>query len=120
MFPLRDSHSTYKFPFITIFLIIINSVIFFFELTIIDPEVFIDRYALIPLRINFGDYQTLKPFVTSQFLHAGFMHIISNMWFLRIFGDNVEEKFGSVRFLFVYLMSGVFGGFLQYLFSPEL
>ena len=52
-------------------------------------------------------------------MHAGLLHIISNMWFLKIFGDNVEERFGSIIFLIIYLLSGITGGFLQYIFSPS-
>jgi membrane associated rhomboid family serine protease len=118
MFPLRDSHPTYKFPLITIILIIANVIIFFLELTVADPIAFIENYALIPSRVSIADLYSWTPFVTSQFLHAGFLHILSNMWFLRVFGDNVEERFGHLFFLFVYLTSGIFGGVLQYLFSP--
>ncbi|OGM08776.1 hypothetical protein A2Z67_01865 [Candidatus Woesebacteria bacterium RBG_13_36_22] len=119
MFPLRDSHATYKFPLITTLLIIVNVLVFFLELTAIDTEVFIENYALIPSKVEIRNYFTWIPFITSQFLHAGFLHLISNMWFLRIFGDNVEEKFGSFFFLVVYLTSGVVGGFVQYIFSPD-
>lgn len=119
MFPLRDSHHTYKFPLVTVFIIVANVLVFLAELTTFDPEAFITSYALIPAKVNFGSYLTLTPFITSQFLHAGFLHIIGNMWFLRIFGDNVEERFGSIRYLIIYLLSGVMGGFLQYIFSPN-
>ena len=88
-------------------------------MTAFNPEAFINSYALIPAKIDFGHYLTLTPFITSQFLHAGFVHIIGNMWFLRIFGDNVEEKFGHAPYLFIYLLSGVVGGLAQYIFSPS-
>jgi membrane associated rhomboid family serine protease len=119
MFPLRDSHPTNIFPFLTIFLIVINAFVFLFELVLPDSEVLIETYALIPSKVEIGNYLTWTPFITSQFLHAGFLHIISNMWFLRIFGDNVEEKFGHTFFLLVYLFSGVAGGVLQFAFSPS-
>ena len=119
MFPLGDSHKTYKFPLITILLIIVNAVVFILELSAFDTDAFISTYGLIPSKVDVGNYLTWTPFVTSQFLHAGFLHIISNMWFLRIFGDNVEERFGHIFFLIVYLTSGVAGGFIQYLFSPD-
>lgn len=119
MFPLRDSHHTYKFPLVTLLIIVANVLVFLAELTAFDPETFIASYALFPAKVDFGSYLTLTPFITSQFLHAGFLHIIGNMWFLRIFGDNIEEKFGSIRYLFIYLLSGVIGGLLQYIFSPN-
>lgn len=118
MFPLRDSHKTHKFPLITILLIVVNAFIFLLELSVVDPNAFIETYALIPSEVSYRNYLTWIPFITSQFLHAGFLHIISNMWFLRIFGDNVEERFGHLFFLLAYLTSGVFGGVLQYLFLP--
>ena len=119
MFPLRDTVRTYKYPIFTTFIIGANAFVFFLELTAPDTEAFIAQYALIPARVNFSDFSSLSPFITSQFLHAGFFHILSNMWFLKIFGDNVEERLGRIFFLFIYLMSRVVGGFMQYLFTPS-
>lgn len=119
MFPLRDTHKTYKFPLVTVFLIAVNIAVFFFELAANNPESFIYSYALVPAKVDWTNIKTLTPFVSSQFLHAGFVHIIGNMWFLKIFGDNVEEKFGSFLFILIYLLSGVIGGISQYLFSPS-
>lgn len=84
-----------------------------------SPEAFIEKNALIPARVDFGDLKTFVPFITSQFLHAGFLHILSNMWFLKVFGDNIEERLGHFFFLVTYLFAGVVGGFIQYLFSPN-
>lgn len=117
MFPLRDSHPTRKFPIITWTLIFINSLVFLLELFVANKEVFINQFALVPTLVDFGSFSTLTPFITSQFLHAGFIHIIGNMWFLKVFGDNVEERLGSFSFLLFYLLAGTVGGFLQYLFS---
>ncbi|KKQ52497.1 hypothetical protein A2865_03550 [Candidatus Woesebacteria bacterium RIFCSPHIGHO2_01_FULL_39_17] len=119
MFPLHDTVRTYKYPLITILIITANAFVFFLELVAPNTELFIDQYALIPANVNFSNLSSLTPFITSQFLHAGFLHILSNMWFLKIFGDNVEEKFGSIFYLFIYLLSGVVGGLIQYLFSPD-
>ena len=118
MFPLRDTVQNRKFPIITLGLIALNVFVFFLEITAPDQQSFISTYALIPADVNFSDFSSLTPFLTSQFLHAGFVHILINLWFLRIFGDNVEEKFGSLTFLFVYLLSGVLGGLAQYVFVP--
>lgn len=119
MFPLHDTVKTRKFPVIIYALIALNLVVFFMEIITPDPETFITTYALVPVNVNFLELTTLTPFVTSQFLHAGFIHILSNLWFLRIFGDNVEEKFGSLLFLIIYLISGALGGLAQYIFSPS-
>src|SRR3989344_4782990 len=119
MFPLHDTVRTYKYPLITILIITANAFVFFLELVAPNTELFIDQYALIPANVNFSNLSSLTPFITSQFLHAGFLHILSNMWFLKIFGDNVEEKFGSIFYLFIYLLSGVVGCLIQYLFAPD-
>jgi membrane associated rhomboid family serine protease len=119
MFPLRDAQEAKIFPLITYAIIAINAIVFFLEVTAVDADAFIETYALIPASVNFSNYLTLTPFITSQFLHAGFLHIISNMWFLKIFGDNVEEKFGHIPYLFIYLLTGTVGIFIQYLIVSE-
>jgi len=116
MLPLRDHNHTNVKPFVTYVIIAVNIFVFFLELTGNTEEIF-SQFALIPSAINWMNYQTLLPFLTSQFLHAGFLHIISNLWFLKIFGDNVEEKFGHIKFLVFYLVCGIAGGLLQYFFS---
>lgn len=116
MFPIRDSKNSHKFPFINLALIIANIYVFIRELIEPDVELFIEKYALIPQNINFFQPETLQPFITSLFLHAGFLHILSNMWFLWIFGDNVEAAMGHVKYLVFYVFCGVVGGFAQYLF----
>lgn len=119
MFPLRDHFPTTKFEVITYLIIAINVLVFFIELTSFNSDAFVDSYALVPAFVDFSNLATLTPFITSQFLHAGFVHIISNMWFLKVFGDNVEEKFGSFIYAFVYLLSGIAGGLVQYVLSPN-
>jgi len=84
-----------------------------------NPEAFTYSYALVPSSVRFTDYTTLIQFVTSIFLHGGWLHIISNMWFLWIFGDNVEGSLGHFWYLILYLASGVIGGLAQYLFMPD-
>ncbi|MBN1168849.1 rhomboid family intramembrane serine protease [Candidatus Woesebacteria bacterium] len=119
MLPLSDTRGTKRFAFITLLIIVINVIVFLFELGAPDTEEFMLNWALVPANVNFASVESLSRFITNQFLHAGFVHIISNMWFLWIFGDNVEEKFGSILFLLIYLLSGVIGGFSQYIFAPS-
>jgi membrane associated rhomboid family serine protease len=119
MIPLSDSHPAGKFPFWTIFIIVINVVVFFLQLSSPDAEAFIREYALIPANVNFSDFSTLFPFVTSQYLHGGFLHIISNMLFLWIFGDNVEGKMGYLLFPIFYTLFGIIGGISQYIFMTD-
>ena len=96
-------------------IILVNAYVFFLELTAPDPDLFIYTYALVPSSVNFSDFSTLTPFVTSMFLHAGWLHIISNMWFLWIFGDNIEAAMGKVRYLIFYLFCGIVAGLAQYM-----
>ncbi len=119
MIPLKDSQPTNIFPIWTYAIIAVNVYVFYLQMTVADPEALISQYALIPANINFADYTTLFPFITSQFLHGGFLHIISNMWFLFIFGDNVEERAGFLLFPFLYLLSGIAGGLAQYIFMAD-
>jgi membrane associated rhomboid family serine protease len=88
-------------------------------LTTPDLDKLIAQYGLIPAKIDFSDWTTLTPFITSQFLHGGFFHIASNLWFLWIFGDNVEERLGFFFFPIFYLFAGIFGAFLQYIFASD-
>src|SRR3989344_5371142 len=119
MIPLFDTKSISKLSFWVIIIISINIYIFILELTSPDIEAFIVQYALIPSEINFGKLSTLSPFITSQFLHGGFLHIISNMLFLWVFGKNVEARAGYFLFPFFYLISGAAGGLAQYVFMPD-
>src|SRR3989344_3984455 len=119
MIPLRDSHPAGRFPFWTIIIISLNIFFFYLEITSVNIEAFIAQFALIPSLVDFSNLETLKPFITSQFLHAGLLHIGSNMLFLWIFGDNVEARFGFFVFPVIYLLSGATGGYLQYIMMPE-
>ena len=120
MIPLRDANPSKTFPFVTIILIVINVVIFLFELSLGEnlKDLFY-YFALVPAKYFYladqgGIFSLIErfyPFITSQFLHGGLWHLIGNMWFLWIFGDNIEDHFGHSRFLLFYLLSGVAAGF---------
>lgn len=118
MIPLQDSRPLSRFPFWVILIIAVNVYFFYLELTAPDPEQFITQYALIPAQVDFSNIQTLFPFLTSQFIHGGFLHIISNMLFLWVFGNNVEATLGFLLFPVFYLISGVIAGLTQYFFTP--
>lgn len=118
MFPIGDTGPTGKFPFWVIILIAINVYVFYLELTVPNPDAFIVHYSLIPAAVSLFNPLSFLPFITSLFLHGGFFHIISNMWFLWIFGDNVEYRLGLFFFPIFYLMAGIIGGLLQYFFIP--
>ena len=101
MLPLRDHERSELFPFVTIGLIAVNILAFLIEVTSPDLDVFIQTWALVP--------SALHPitFLTSMFLHGGLMHIGSNMWYLWIFGDNVEGRIGHGKFFLFYLAAGL-------------
>lgn len=114
MFPLRDTQPSYSRPFVTVLLIVLNVLIFLFEISLDDfsRNLFIGHYGLIPAR-----FQTID-LVSSMFLHGGWMHVLGNMWFLWIFGDNIEDILGSGKFLLFYLLCGVGAALTQVLMNP--
>jgi membrane associated rhomboid family serine protease len=114
MLPLGDDNSDRRIiPFVTYALIAINVLVFvLLELPQGDNlEAFLTRWGTIPAQIVAGN--GLITLITSMFLHANFMHIASNMLFLWIFGDNVEDAFGHVLYLIFYLVSGIVGALAQ-------
>src|SRR5271165_121099 len=111
MIPLRARIRRNSFPLVTLALIIINVYVFLYQLVLTPAatEVFVMDYALIPDRLH------LSAFVTSMFLHAGWLHIIGNMWFLWVFGSHLEDAIGSGKYLAFYLVCGIVAAFTQYI-----
>lgn len=118
MIPLRDTTESSSFPIVNYALIAANALVYVIQLT---PEGsttrFLLTYGLVPLRYSepeIGQFFTLGQqvfsFFSFMFLHGGFWHILSNMWSLYIFGDNVEDRLGSIRYLFFYLLCGLASG----------
>ncbi|MFQ5824197.1 MAG: rhomboid family intramembrane serine protease [bacterium] len=107
MIPLKDDNPRSSVPIITIGLIVVNVLVFLYELSL-GPriEFFIQEYAAIPAKIVRG--RELETLVTSMFLHGGFFHVGSNMLYFWIFGDNVEHYLGHFRFIYFYLICGLF------------
>lgn len=116
MIPIRDTIPHRRFPLITWVIIILNGIIFLFELTF--PEEILRQlifsFGVVPERyfhqewfLSQGLVINYLPFLTSMFLHGGWLHLIGNMWFLYLFGDNVEDCMGHLRFLIFYLLSGI-------------
>src|ERR1051325_9513017 len=114
MFPLRDAQPSYSKPFVTVFLIIINVLVFVYELSLNDRQTmqFMMTWGLVPDR-----FAVLNVF-TSMFLHGGFMHVAGNMWFLWVFGDNIEDTLGHAKYLLFYLLCGVAAAFSQVIINP--
>jgi len=118
MFPISDSIKASRFPLLTYFFIVVNIYIFVQEVMAPSTDVLINQYALIPAQVDFSNLLTLVPFVTAIFFHAGFFHILSNMWFLFVFGDNVEDYLPRRVFFLLFILAGVIGNIVQYLLMP--
>src|SRR5438309_12037 len=104
MIPLRDDTPRFSTPYITYFLIILNVVVFLYEAILAGSTALSPALAVIPL-------------FTSMFLHGSWLHVIGNMWFLWIFGDNIEDYLGHFKYLVFYLLSGLAAGVLHILFN---
>ncbi len=126
MIPLKDTTSRKTFPYVTLLLILVNGAVFIHEISLSHAasEAFIRTYALSPAKIALalqGHRYTLGqaffPLITCMFLHAGWLHIIGNMWFLWIFGGNVEDRMGPAPYLLFYLLCGIGSGVAQVFFS---
>ena len=103
MIPLRDVIPSRTFPFFTVSFIVLNSIAFLFELSLPRRELqqLVYVYGVVPARFD------ALSLVTSMFLHGGWGHFLSNMLFLWIFGDNVEDRLGHARYVVFYLLCGV-------------
>jgi membrane associated rhomboid family serine protease len=128
MVPLRDDNPTRIVPVVTYALIAINIAVFLYELSLGEQlEAFFRVWAVIPreLTASFAGQPTGLPFpawvtlITSQFLHGGFLHVAGNMLFLWIFGNNIEDKLGHVKYLIFYLACGILAGLTQWFFSSD-
>jgi membrane associated rhomboid family serine protease len=130
MFPIDDDNPIRITPYVTYGLIALNVLIFVYELTMSDKglSAFFQDWAIVPSQLTgtlLGQtYQALPSeppeiltLISSQFLHGGFMHVAGNMLFLWIFGNNVEDKLGHVKFLLFYLACGILAGLTQWFFS---
>jgi rhomboid family protein len=126
MIPLRDENPSESVPVVTRALIALNCAAFFYEVAL-GPAIqrFLFVWGMVPLRVTQSLREGSEPLVaaglpllTSMFLHGGWTHLIGNMWYLWIFGDNVEDRLGSLRFLLFYLASGLAAGLLHFFFNP--
>ena len=115
MFPVSDVIPSRTTPFVTISIILLNTLAFLFEWQLSDRELelFLLQYGAVPA------YLALPSIFTSMFLHGGWLHFGGNMLYLWIFGDNVEDRFGHGRFLAFYLFCGAFAVFGQVMVTPN-
>lgn len=126
MIPLRDTVPSNSFPAVTVGLIVVNALIFLYQINL-GPrqEHFLLHYGFVPavyfhtsLVEPFNLPARFGPMFSSMFLHGGWFHLIGNMWTLWIFGDNVEDRLGKVRFFLYYVVSGLAAVYLHYLIEP--
>lgn len=126
MIPLKDLNPRRSFPAVTLLLILANVVVFLHQETLPAHayDAFVKTFALTPSHIKlaleghrYSPLQAFLPLFTCMFLHGGWLHIIGNMWFLWIFGDNVEDQFGHFGYLMFYIICGLGSGVSQVLFS---
>ena len=115
MFPLRDVIPSRTTPFVTIAIILVNALTWFYELSMPSDQLsdFLRVYGVVPAAF------VPSTLVSSMFLHGGWLHVIGNMWYLWIFGDNVEDRMGHGRFIVFYLLCGVTAAAGQIVMDPN-
>src|SRR5436189_3144288 len=115
MIPLRDVIPSRTTPYITVTIIVLNALAWFFELALERDglPVFLRLYGVVP-----ADFSA-PTLITSMFLHGSWSHVVGNMWYLWIFGDNVEDRMGHGRFLAFYLLCGIAAALGQVAIDPE-
>jgi membrane associated rhomboid family serine protease len=126
MLPLRVENRASRFAFVKIFLVIANIAIFIYQLSLGSADMlFIWKYAVVPKTLISFDpvhqSSTLFPpltLISSMFLHGGLWHLLGNMLFLWIFGDNIEDKLGHIRFFFFYIICGILASVVQVVTAP--
>jgi|WetSurMetagenome_2_1015567.scaffolds.fasta_scaffold46692_3 membrane associated rhomboid family serine protease len=129
MFPLKDDNPVQITPIITLALIAFNVLIFLYQVSLgyESSRLFVYQFGTIPAIIA-GNHtlppaiETIPPALsifTSMFLHGGWMHLIGNMWFLWIFGNNIEEAMGGLRYLVFYLLCGIIASWSHILSNPD-
>ncbi len=121
MFPLHDNIRTRRFPFVNYGIIALNIAVFVQQLKLnaagsLTP--YLATHALIPAEFLADPSGRLLTVFSSMFLHGGWMHVVGNMWFLLIFGDNVEDALGHIRYVFFYLLTGFGAAAAQIAASP--
>lgn len=120
MIPIRDENPTQHVPIVNYGLVTVNILVFLWQIGLrsTDQEAFF-RLALIPLNVTGGfDVGDLKSLFTSMFMHAGLTHLLGNLLYLWIFGDNVEDVLGHFRYLLFYLTGGLVASFAHILLYP--
>jgi rhomboid family protein len=121
MIPIKDTIPRRHPPVATLMIVIVNALVFLFELML--PQDALQHvfylFGIVPARLAHPGWATWVPFVTSMFLHGGWLHILGNMWTLWIFGDNVEDRMGPLRYTIFYLLCGLVAGYVHCLTNAD-
>lgn len=127
MFPLKDTNRSESYPLVTVFLIILNGLVFVYELSLGRGGLnrFFYEFGVVPTFFTSSKYWAqngiflgLSPLFSSMFLHGGWLHFLGNMLYLWVFGDNVEDRLGHFRYLLFYLICGLAAAFLHIFTNP--
>ncbi len=118
MLPIYGTQPTRRFPFATLLLILLNSLAFIGWQARIGLDQSVDIAGLIPAEF-FKEPDAYRHLFASMFMHGGWMHLLGNMWFLWIFGSNIEDATGPRRFFYFYLICGVIAGLVQVIATPH-
>lgn len=126
MFPLRDIIRSSTFPVVNTAIIIFNVIVFLFEMAYVaDINAFVTTFGLVPARYfvpeiarSFSSGEQVFSLFSFMFLHGGFLHLLGNMWFLYIFGDNIEDRLGHLRYLLFYVLCGWASAFAHIWTNP--
>ena len=121
MIPIGDANPRRHFPVMTVLIILTNALVFLYQLSLPERslDAFIAQAGLIPADLTAGMPSALTDLLTSMFLHGGWMHILSNMLYLWIFGDNIEDLMGPIPYLLFYLAAGVVAALAQVAAYPS-
>ena len=126
MIPLRDENPSRSVPVVSRLLIVVNTIAFVYQLMQgADLRAFMVEWGMVPARLtlalHYGEESLAGPgltLLTSMFLHGGWLHLVGNMWYLWIFGDNVEDRLGRGRFILFYVAAGIVAALLHYALNP--
>ncbi|NTU46351.1 rhomboid family intramembrane serine protease [Candidatus Roizmanbacteria bacterium] len=119
MFPISDTAPTTRFPIVNLIIIILNVFIFSYQFSSGGIEMDIYNYGFISAQFNVLEYSSYFKIFSAMFMHGGIFHVLSNMWFLYIFGDNVEGRIGHASYCVFYLFCGIIATLAQYILIPQ-
>lgn len=123
MLPVQDLNPTRRFPILTFILIGINAVVFFWQMTLseVQLEAAFRDLAIVPANLSAAPFsaESIMDVIRAMFMHGGYDHILGNMLYLYLFGDNIEDRLGKILFLVVYFVSGFAAAFAQVIIDPN-